>query len=279
MSGWKYYNHAMIPTSAPHEEADISVLKDESFWKEHRGAYLARWTTDFDCGYETNWWYVIRTSPYDPEEVSSKERKSIRQAIKKCNVKQIKMAENIQPLYDCYLAACEQYENHSHVDTPEQFADWCNRSNQTFECWAASDIETETLIGYMTVGVEEHYVEIQSAKFMPKFFNKQASDALYHNVLDYYLNTLKKEYVCSGSRNINHKTNTQQYKIRRFGYKKAYCVLHIRYNPKIEFVIKVLFPFRKLLKCFDKINFVHKINGVLLMEEINRSKGDNESNV
>ena len=278
MSGWKYYNHAMIPTCAPHENADESALENESFWTEHSGTYLARWTTDFDCEHETNWWYVIRKAPYDPEDVSSKERKSIRQALKKCNVKQIRLSENVQALYDCYLSACEQYENHSHIDSLEQFTAWCSSNNDELECWAGYDIESDTLIGYMTVSVDDCYAEIKTAKFMPQFFNKQASDALYHNVLEYYLNTLKKEYVCSGSRNINHKTNTQQYKIRRFGYKKAYCVLHIRYNPKIKPIIKILFPFRKLLRLFDKITFVHKINGVLLMEEINQTKGDSESN-
>ena len=28
--GWKYYNHALIPACAPHEEPNIKALKDLS---------------------------------------------------------------------------------------------------------------------------------------------------------------------------------------------------------------------------------------------------------
>lgn len=32
IEGWKYYNYAVIPTTAPHEEADISCIKSRTFW-------------------------------------------------------------------------------------------------------------------------------------------------------------------------------------------------------------------------------------------------------
>ena len=31
--GWKYYNHAMIPDCAPHENADMEPLKNGEIWK------------------------------------------------------------------------------------------------------------------------------------------------------------------------------------------------------------------------------------------------------
>lgn len=33
IDGWKYYNHAAIPTTAPHEIPDISPITDGSIWK------------------------------------------------------------------------------------------------------------------------------------------------------------------------------------------------------------------------------------------------------
>ena len=33
IDGWKYYNHAAIPTTAPHEIPDISPITDASIWK------------------------------------------------------------------------------------------------------------------------------------------------------------------------------------------------------------------------------------------------------
>lgn len=269
ISGWRYYNYAAVPTTAPHEEPDLSPLEDKSIWKMNRTPLLARWTTDFDCGYETNWWYLIRSGPFNMEDVSAKERKSIRQALKKSYVKRIDPAKHIDALYACYLSAFSQYETADNLKSREQFI---NLTSPSVECWGGFDTETDKLIGYMTVAVYDVYAEIQTAKFDPAYFKSQASDSLYYTLLSHYLEERGMQYVCSGSRNINHKTGTQEYKIRRFGYRKAYCRLHIAYNPKIKAIIKVLYPFRKLLRKLDKITRVHQINAVLFMEELAREQ-------
>lgn len=33
LKDWKYYNHAVIPAVEPHEEPDLSCIKDKSIWK------------------------------------------------------------------------------------------------------------------------------------------------------------------------------------------------------------------------------------------------------
>ena len=86
--GWKYYNHAYIPAGAPHEEPDMKLLKDGSIWKLTKNkAMLARWTTNFDCGYETEWWYCIKDTPFEPEKLSSKRRYEITKAERNFEVK------------------------------------------------------------------------------------------------------------------------------------------------------------------------------------------------
>lgn len=37
IKGWKYYNHALISTCAPHELPDLSAIKDGSVWKKSGG--------------------------------------------------------------------------------------------------------------------------------------------------------------------------------------------------------------------------------------------------
>lgn len=34
---WKYYNHAVIPTIAPHEIPDVQPIMDGSIWKSGGG--------------------------------------------------------------------------------------------------------------------------------------------------------------------------------------------------------------------------------------------------
>lgn len=73
IGGWQYYNHAAVPTTAPHEIPDVSSITDGNIWKMGGGTpLLARWTTDFDCGYETNWWYVIKDIPFNISELKAK---------------------------------------------------------------------------------------------------------------------------------------------------------------------------------------------------------------
>ena len=48
IQGWKYYNHAAIPTTPPHIEPDLTPIKDGTIWKIDGSPLLARWTTDFD---------------------------------------------------------------------------------------------------------------------------------------------------------------------------------------------------------------------------------------
>lgn len=272
IDGWKCYNHAAIPTTAPHESPNMLPINDGSIWKIVGSGgvpLLARWTTEFDCGYETNWWYIIKDAPYDINDVSAKNRKSIRQAIKKCHVKKIEIANYIEDLWECYSSAQSRYKNADNRVDKEAFI---SGLNYQLDWWAGFDCETDKMIGWLNVRVEEDYVEIQSAKFHVDFLSRCVSDALYHHVLEYYLNVLNKKYLSSGSRNINHNTNTQEYKIKRFGYRKAYCRLHVLYNPKIRIWVKLLYPFRKVLKLFDKITIMHQVNGVLKMEEICRGQ-------
>lgn len=37
---WKYYNHAAIPTTAPHETPDMAPIVDGSIWKIGGGLHI-----------------------------------------------------------------------------------------------------------------------------------------------------------------------------------------------------------------------------------------------
>jgi len=272
IKGWRFYNHAAVPDCLPHEPVDITPIKDKRIWKLSDSAgktpLLAQWTEDFDCDHETTWWYVIKDAPFVLEELPSKERKSIRQALRKCRVEKIRWEDHLEGLYACYKAAFSRYETAGKPRTVEEFYAQCMGSSE--EWWAGFDAETNMLLGYITTDVYDHCVAIVSLKFDPAFAKRQVCDALYCTVLDHYLNQCQKRYVSSGARNVNHISNTQEYKIRRFGYRKAYCRLCIAYRPGVRLIISVLYIFRKLLRKFDKIRGIHLINAVLLMEEIRR---------
>ena len=271
MSGWKYYNHAAIPTCAPHEEVDITPIKDGSIWKMNGNPLLARWTSDFDCGYETNWWYVIKHTPIVLEELTSHSRKHIRQGLKNCDVRKIDSRIYAEELYECSYAAFKKYKNAFNESSREQFI----RSaeiNTASVYWGGFEKETGKLIGYLIVKENQGFAEIVTAKFDPQYLNTHISDVLYYTTINEYLLNKGMKYVSSGQRNINHVTNTQEYKEQTLGYRKAYCKLNIKYRFPLNFVVKLLYPFRHWLEKFDNKKAVHLATAILKMEEIVRER-------
>lgn len=269
VDGWKYYNHAVIPTTAPHEKVDLTPINDGSIWKIDGRPLFARWTSDFDCDAETNWWFIIREAPYCIDSLSSKSsRKNIRRALRRCNVIKINPNEYVEELYNCYASAYERYKNADNFKKKDAFIFDCKEEyKKGIEYWGGFDNETGLLIGYMTVAVHPCHVDTLTAKFWPEYMTLGVSDAIYHTILDYYLNVLGKKYINGGSRNINHLTETQEYKERHFDYRKAYCRLHITYNPRIRMIIRILCLCKNLLRLLDHITFVHQINSVINMQE------------
>ena len=270
VDGWRYYNHAAIPSTPPHVEVNMKPINDGSIW-DVKGALLARWTTDWDCKEETNWYYIIKDSPFNLEDFSAKRRKNLRQALKKCVVTKIDPEKHIKQLYEVYEAAFSKYIAADNKVSYEQFVERCREDKENrVEYWGGFAADSNRLIGYMTVQCHAEYAETCVAKYHPSYLNYRVSDAIHCVVLDYYLNNMKKKYISSGSRNINHITNAQDYKIENFNFRKAYCKLNIIYKPLVRCVVNILYPFRRMLERLDSVRIVHSIIAILKMEEIIR---------
>lgn len=107
IDGWKYYNHAVVPKVSPHEVPDMLPVENGDVWKA--GGVLARWTTDFDCGYETNWWYVIKDTPFDVDTLKAKRRYEINKGNKNFQVRKIKPSEYGEEMFVIAITAYETY--------------------------------------------------------------------------------------------------------------------------------------------------------------------------
>lgn len=281
MKKWKYYNHAMIPTVAPHEKIDVELFNNEQFWRENKRALLARWTSDFDCGHETNWWYVIKDKPFDISTLKSNYRYKINKGIKNFDVRIIDPQEYVDELYEVFVAAFGSWPakyrpQFTYCDAENLSHKLAVDSNMT--CYGAFYRETEELCGFMQVPTHEMYAELQVQRVKPAYEKLQINAALVYGLLE--SNHAKLEsgefYILDGARSISHETNFQDYLEKYFGFRKAYCKLHIVYNPKIKWIVKMLFPFRNMFLRFDDLGFVHQINSVLFMEKLCRSEARNE---
>ena len=98
-----------MPINAPHENVDITALKDKKIWKMGDRPLFARWTSDFDCGYETNWWYCIKDTPFDISLLKSKKRYEINKGKRNFNVKIIDPREYSKEIVNIQIKTWMEY--------------------------------------------------------------------------------------------------------------------------------------------------------------------------
>lgn len=276
IDGWKYYNHAAIPTTAPHEIPDISPITNGSIWKSGGGTpLLARWTTEFDCGYETNWWYVIKDTPFDVGELKAKRRYEINKGNKNFHVKEINPKEWGEDIYVVAMAAYVTYPesyrpNVSHDQFVSDVLGW-----DFYKVYGAFSVEDNSLCGYACLNkrnLEGNYINFTLMKAIPDKERLGLNAAMVNKILADHEDFLNNGgYICDGARSIQHETAFQDYLEKYFGFRKAYCRLNIVYNPKYSFIIKIAYKFRKLLRKLEFISVIRMANALLRMEEINRN--------
>lgn len=269
--GWRYYNHAAVPTTAPHELPDLTPVHDGRIWKigGDKKVWLVSYTTDFDMDVETPYWHSIKEGPFDMNGLSQNYRHKVRGALKRCEVRQIEPAEYIEELYECYHAAFKNYTMPEGEMSREAFVRKC-QTNSDREVWAAFNRESGKLIGQIWCANRGDYTVAVMGKYHPDYMKLRASDVLYYAIQTHYLNDLDQQYIDAGIRNISHHTGVQDYQETHWHFRRAYCLLHIVYNPQIRWIVKCIFPLRKLLYVLDRIKPIHKVNGIMRMEEIAR---------
>ena len=71
---------------------------------------------------------------------------------------------------------------------------------------------------------------------------------LIYEMNRYYLGELGLKYVSDGSRSITNHSNIQPFLIHKFKFRKAYCNISLYYKWYMRMAVKLLYPFRKMIK-------------------------------
>lgn len=271
INGWKLYNNALLPTTPPHQEPNINELKRNNPWK--LGCFFIRYTTDFDCRFETEWWYLIKDDKMDISNLKKKRRYEINKGIKNFEVKKISPEAYAEQIYLVYFDAFQSYTNAGKAMERDSFISSCKLHvvDKNIEYYGAFDKKSGELAGYALNEVYADYVTLTTMKFSPDYLSDNVSAALVYTLLFEYLNNQNKKYVNDGERSIRHITNFQDYLVKYFGFRKAYCKLHVEYRPFIAFIVKVLLPFRRIIKKFANNLTLNNISAMLEQEVIRKS--------
>ena len=86
---------------------------------------MARWTSDFDCGQETQWWYEILDAPFDLTSLKSKRRHVVRKGMGNFDVHVVDPREYSAEIAEVAVAAVSTYKG---VQALEDVPTWKRRA-------------------------------------------------------------------------------------------------------------------------------------------------------
>lgn len=275
---WEYYNHALVPTLPPHIDPDTSWMKDSAKWKEYAGGktpLFARWVSDFDCPEETEWWCIIKDTPFDIMSLKSNRRSLITRGLKRVDVKVIIPADYAEQMSNILVKEWKYYddsyeEGNDRQEQTEEFKKLTCDNLGNSEYLGAFLKDTDTMIGYAIYNLFDDWIEYSVVKTDPEYLNTQVNAALAYFGVERYMRPGIK-YIHGGWRTMIHESNYQEYLLKNFGFRKAYCKLHIQYRPLMKLAVNVLYPIRGIIKKFSKNKLIYQVWCTMRQEEIHRT--------
>lgn len=258
---YRLYKGAWIYAQNPHEEQKLSD-KDVELLLKKKGL-MVRNVYDFDCGFETSFWYVIKDHFGGMEELSTNTRSKVRRCFKTMQVKKISPEQLISEGYTVYSKAAESYRIKLTPPTFEEFKKRVRNSEEN-EFYGVFDIVTNKLVAFSMNFLTVYSCEYRTLKALPEYMKKYAYYGLIYEMNRYYLEERGLKYVSDGARSITNHSNIQPYLIDKFKFRKAYCRLQVKYKLIFGFIVKMLYPFRKIIPLL-------KVQSILRLEEYSRN--------
>jgi hypothetical protein len=265
-NNWRKYNGALIPNFPPHVNVVENGIEKEI---KKRKAFFARWVSNFDIDKELPFWYIIKDNATEIESYSSNTRTQIRKGLKNFRVRIVDRSVVKGKGFEIYESSFKSYKGAQKMLSEEQFK---SNLDENFQYWGVYTNDN-LFVGYAMNRVYNDVCDYSTIKIHPGYLQQYPIYALFFEMNRYYLNELNMKYVSDGARSISHQTNIQDFLIKKFKFRKAYCKLHIIYNPVFGFFVDVIFSLRGMFKFFT----FNKVEIILKQEEIRRNCNKKES--
>ena len=259
--GYRLYKGAWIFEKDPHKEKKLASEEVKALFSD--GGLMIRNAYDFDCGQETSFWYVIKDSFGGMEELSSKMRNQVKKCFKTMRVAKLTADELKEQGYPVFVEAANSYKVESVPPSKEEYEARINNAEEN-EFWGCFDIETNQLVAFSMNAVTDESCEYRTMKAIPAYQKQYAYYGLIYEMNRYYLEERKLKYVNDGGRSITNHSNIQPFLIEKFNFRKAYCHFNIQYKWWLGLIVKIMYPFRKVIK-------IRQVQSLLNMEAMARN--------
>ena len=262
MEGYYLYRGAWRFEDLPHKEKKL----DEKQWCNllKKGGLFVRNTYDFDQKEESGFWYLIKDKFTPLEELPSKKRLKIKNALSLFDFqlvdKKVLYDNDFVKHYEESLALYHEKDKDGFL---ADFNYFLKQENSEF--WACFEKETHDFAGFAINYVSDNACDYKITCILPKYHANAFHTyyGLFHAMNEHYLGKKHFRYVTDGSRTITGHSNIQDYLIQNFNFRKAYCRLEIHYQWWMKIAVNLLYPFRNIIT-------LPRVKAVLNMEAMQR---------
>ena len=264
---WDRNRIMLVPAEPPHKQVHLDPEECKQLIKIRKVSFI-RWTTGWDLEKPTAFWYVIKDAYKGIDEFSRNTRSKIRRGLKRNTIRQITRKELKEQGFDVYKAAFSNYNTLLDPLNKKEFYERIDTlGDDIYDLWGV--YRGEQLIAYTEIRKLGKVRNTSITKFHPGYLKDYPSYALFYTLIDYYLSSQEVSYITNGTRSIFHKTNIQDFLIKKFNYRRAYCMLHIYYKPSVKMMINWLYPFMPLISKIP-LEIFQKLAMLLTQEKFRR---------
>lgn len=265
---WRVNQKGLIPLSPP-EQIEINDQNLLLNLMASNSALYIRWESDFDMIETSPWWHVICDKHLKLESLSKNTRSKIRRGLKIFYTHSLTRNQLLEEGYSVYDSAFKRYETHEKKFDEKEFVNAISNMPSNTEFWGVREKDTDKLVAFSENYIDHNTCFWNTIWFEPDSLKSYSSYVLFYNLIEHYLDERGFSYISDGSRSISHGTQIHSFLESKFGFRKAYAILNVRYQSFIGVCVRILFPFRKLIALMP-LRIFKMLSILLKQEEIHR---------
>lgn len=241
---YKLYHNAWVCKLPPHVTQKLEKATANIILKQ--GGYFVRNTYNWDKSGRSSFWYVIKDEFGGIEELPSKVRNQVKKSLKCYDIRMVSPEEMAVLGFDLFNKSRARFGSDMQV-SKKQWEQRCSGVGHDY--WLAVDRDTGLAEGFGINRCLDDYCNYVSMGVNPDA--PKSTYPMYGLIFEmnkYYLKEKGMKYVMDGTRSVTEHSNIQPFLEDKFKFRKAYCDLQVFYKSWLGMAVKLLFPFRKMIK-------------------------------
>ena len=239
------YKNAWVNRCEIHRSEKLNIHEQRQLLSG--GGYLVRNIYNWDKKEEGSFWYIVKDTFDGFDELPAKVRNQVRKSLKTYDFK--KVTKEWMQAHGLLLFN-KSRERFGGKELQIDEIEWEEKIGLDHaEFWVGFEKESGEPASFAINQVYDDYCSYATMGISPDVPNSTyPMYGLIYEMNRYYLEEQKLMFVTDGARTISGHSNIQSFLEDKFKFRKAYCDMQLIYQPVFGLCIKLLFPFRKLIK-------------------------------